>query len=112
MPETQGHLGGSRFTSTRTPCGPIRELAPAHFNLGEIDAGSGRINEAIDHYREALRIDPDFALAHYFLGIALLAKGRLDEVFEDYPADVESLNQFRGPALDEAIAYYWQAYST
>ena len=81
-----------------------------HFNLGEIDAGSNRINEAIDHYREALRIDPDFVLAHYYLGIALLANGRLDEVFEDYPADVESLNQLRGAALGDANAYYWQAY--
>ena len=86
------------------------QLAPAHFNLGEIDAGSNRINEAIDHYREALRIDPDFVLAHYYLAIALLAKGRQDEVFEDYPADVESLNQFRGAALGDANAYYWQAY--
>jgi serine/threonine-protein kinase len=87
------------------------ELAPAHFNLGEIDAGSGRINDAIQHYRDALRVDSDFAHAHYFLGIALLAKGRLDGVFEDYPVGVESLNEFRGSALREAIEYYWQAYN-
>jgi eukaryotic-like serine/threonine-protein kinase len=86
------------------------ELAPAHFNLGEIQAGSGWIHDAIGHYREALRVDPDFARAHYYLGIALLAKGRTDEVFEDYPLGVESLNPFRGSAQTEAIAYYWQAY--
>jgi eukaryotic-like serine/threonine-protein kinase len=86
------------------------ELAPAHFNLGEIQAGSGWIHDAIDHYQEALRIDPDFGRAHYYLGIALLAKGRTDEVFEDYPLDVESLNSLRGSAQTEAIAYYWQAY--
>jgi serine/threonine-protein kinase len=86
------------------------ELAPAHFNLGEINAGSGQNNEAIGHYREALRVDPDFALAHYYLGVALLANGRTDEVFEDYPVGVESLNLFRGPAISEANAYYWQAY--
>jgi eukaryotic-like serine/threonine-protein kinase len=86
------------------------ELAPAHFNLGEINAGSGQINEAIDHYREALRVDPDFTYAHYYLGIALLAKGRTDEVFEDYPVGVDSLNVFRGSAITEANAYYWQVY--
>ncbi len=86
------------------------ELAPAHFNLGEIDAGSGRIIDAVDHYREALRLDPDFALAHYFLGLALLAKGRCDEVFADYPVGVESLNLFRGSAIKEARDYYYKAY--
>ncbi len=39
-----------------------------------------------------------------YLGIALLAKGRRDEVDEDYPVGVESLNQFRGSALREAHA--------
>ena len=29
-------------------------LAPAHFNLGEIKAGAGYLDEAIDHYRQAL----------------------------------------------------------
>jgi eukaryotic-like serine/threonine-protein kinase len=86
------------------------ELASAHFNLGEISAGSGLINEAIDHYREALRVDPDFVLAHFHLGIALVAKGRRDEVFEDYPVGVKPLNVFRGSAIAEANAYYWQGY--
>lgn len=57
----------------------------------------------------ALRVDPDFALAHHFLGIALLAKGRRDEVFEDYPKGIESLNRLRGSALQEANEYYNQA---
>jgi serine/threonine-protein kinase len=86
-------------------------LAPAHFNLGEIQAGSGWINDAIDHYREALRVDPDFARAHHYLGVALLAKRRMDEVYEAYPVGVESLNQFRGLAQAQALAYYWQGYS-
>jgi tetratricopeptide (TPR) repeat protein len=86
------------------------DLATAHFGLGEMDAGSGRTNDAIAHYREALRVDPDFARAHYFFGIALLGLGRRNEVDEDYPESVESLHQFRGPAVAEAIGYYWKAY--
>jgi tetratricopeptide (TPR) repeat protein len=86
------------------------DLAPAHFNLGEIDAGSGRINDAIGHFRQALRIDSDFAQAHYYLGIALLAKGRLDEAFDDYPVGVESLSQFHGSAVYEAVDYYNKSY--
>ena len=34
------------------------QLAAAHFNLGEIQAGSGSLDEAIDHYRQALRSRP------------------------------------------------------
>ena len=84
------------------PCGPIPSWPPRISTSAKSMAGSGRINEAIDHYREALRLDPDFALAHYFLGLALLAKGRRDEVDEDYPVGVESLNHFRGSAMNEA----------
>ena len=60
-------------------------LAPAHFNLGEIQAGSGSFDEAIDHYRQALGVDPDFARAHHLLGVALVAKGRRDEVDDMLP---------------------------
>lgn len=36
----------------------------------------GRQKEAIDHYREALRIDPGFANAHNNLGLALAQQGK------------------------------------
>jgi tetratricopeptide (TPR) repeat protein len=84
-------------------------LAAAHCNLGAIQAGSGPPDEAIGHYRQALRIDPDCARAHYLLGVALVAKGRYEEADEDYPESMKPLNQFRGPALGEAMTYYNRA---
>jgi Flp pilus assembly protein TadD len=39
----------------------------------------GRLNEAINEFREALRLNPDYAEAHCNLGAALGTQGRLDE---------------------------------
>jgi serine/threonine-protein kinase len=85
-------------------------LVPARLNLGEILAGSGKLDEAIDHYRQALQHDPDCARAYHLLGVALLAKGRRDEVDECYPDGVKPLGPARGQALNESLAYYWQAF--
>ena len=84
-------------------------LAAAHFNLAEIRAGSGWPHEAIDHYRQALLLAPDWARAHHSLGVALLARGRWDEMDDCYPIGVKSLAGFRGQAQGEAVAYYKQA---
>jgi len=51
----------------------------AHNNLGVGLAATGRVEEAIDHYRKALEIRPDYAESHNNLGNALLRQGRLDE---------------------------------
>ncbi len=53
----------------------------AHNNLGLILSNiPGRLDDAIDHYEEALRLKPDFAEAHDNLGNALAAlPGRLRE---------------------------------
>ena len=40
--------------------------------------------EAIDYYKEAIRIQPDFALAHNNLGNALLQKGTIKEAIDHY----------------------------
>jgi tetratricopeptide (TPR) repeat protein len=45
---------------------------------------AGDTDGAIAEYREALRIDPDFVLAHANLGHALRTKGRLDEAIEQF----------------------------
>ncbi|MEN0002201.1 MAG: tetratricopeptide repeat protein, partial [Pseudomonadota bacterium] len=43
-------------------------LGYVHRNLGALDAG-------IDHYRTALKLNPDYTLARSYMGIALLQKG-------------------------------------
>jgi tetratricopeptide (TPR) repeat protein len=47
-------------------------------------AQSGKIEEAIAHYEQALRIDPDYVQAHYNLGLALERLGRTPEAIEHY----------------------------
>ncbi len=48
-------------------------------NLGAALSRRGRLPEAIERYRAALKIQPDYADAHYNLGYALAKSGRLDE---------------------------------
>ena len=40
--------------------------------------------EAIDYYKETIRIRPNFALAHNNLGNALAQKGELKEAIDHY----------------------------
>lgn len=54
----------------------------AHNNLGVELVGQRKYEEAIDHYYEALRIQPGYAEAHNNLGVALAYSGRLQEAIE------------------------------
>ncbi len=58
--------------------------ARPHNSLGVALASQGRLDEAIGHYSEALRIKPGFAEAHTNLGNALFSQGRLDEAIGHY----------------------------
>ena len=93
----------------------------AHNNLGFAQSMQGRTEEAVEHYLEALRINPDFAEAHNNLGNALKKQGHTEEAVEHYlealrikPDYVEAHNNL-GNALDkqgrieEAIEHYLQA---
>jgi tetratricopeptide (TPR) repeat protein len=53
----------------------------AHNNLGTTLSDQGRVDEAIAHYEEALRIRPDYSNAHINLGTARKSQGRIDEAF-------------------------------
>lgn len=67
---------------------------------------------AIEHYRQALEMDADFAQAHYYLGEAFILQGRYDEAvaaFRDvapvYPQQALALEAFahaRAGRADEA----------
>jgi Flp pilus assembly protein TadD len=53
-------------------------------NLGNALFEEGRLNEAIRHFHEALRIKPDHAEAHYNLANALVRKGQTDDAIGHY----------------------------
>ena len=58
----------------------------AHSHLADELADLGRRREAIDHYREAVRLAPQQAPIHTNYGAALAAEGRTDEAIQQYRA--------------------------
>jgi tetratricopeptide (TPR) repeat protein len=53
-------------------------------NMGNVLEGEGRLDEAISHYTEALRIDPNLADSYNNIGLALTKRGRPDEAVPNF----------------------------
>lgn len=51
-------------------------------NLGQALARDSRLDQAMEHFSEALRINPRAVKAHTSIGLALLDKGRADEAIQ------------------------------
>jgi tetratricopeptide (TPR) repeat protein len=93
----------------------------AHYNLGIVLSERGEAEQAIDHYRRAVALRPDYAEAHYNLGRLLVEQGELDDAITHYeraaainPADAEAQNNlgvtfFGVGRADDAIAHYQKA---
>lgn len=55
------------------------------YNLQAIAlAGEGKLDEAVTHFSEALRVRPDFAEAHYNMGNVLAQQGKLNEAISHF----------------------------
>jgi tetratricopeptide (TPR) repeat protein len=93
----------------------------AYNNLGVVLRAQGKFDEAISHYREAIRLRGNNAEAHYNLGNVLAVQGKHDEAISHYreairlkPDYVEAHNNL-GFALaaqgrfEEAISHYREA---
>jgi tetratricopeptide (TPR) repeat protein len=90
-------------------------------NLADALARKGLSDEAMVHYEEAIRLQPDYADAYYNRGSVLFAKGRIDEAIADWektlqiqPNDADAHtglgNALLGKgSLQEAIAHYEKA---
>jgi protein O-GlcNAc transferase len=55
-----------------------------HNICGAVYAALNQYDAAIDCYKQALKIKPDYADAHYNMGVALKKKGKLDAAIESY----------------------------
>ena len=95
-----------------------------HRNMGLVLTGQGRLDEAISHFREAVRIKPDFAEVHSNIGVVLVRQGRIEEAIRHYRKALEIKPDFvevkynmgtalvRQGRLEEATAYFSSALQT
>jgi tetratricopeptide (TPR) repeat protein len=60
----------------------------AHHNLGHALSAQGKQEEAIPHFREALRIRPDYSVAHFNWGNAVGVQGKVEEAITHYQAAI------------------------
>jgi tetratricopeptide (TPR) repeat protein len=61
----------------------------AHNGLGSVLHERGQSDEAIAHFREAVRLKPDFSTAYYNLGGVLRERGRPDEAMAEFAKAIE-----------------------
>ena len=61
-----------RFLITRWLLSSTLTTPYAHNNLGIALVAEGKNEEAISHYKMAIKLNPDYALAHNNLGNALV----------------------------------------
>ena len=72
-------------------------LRNARLGLADVLYQQGKLTDAADEYREALRIDQNDAKAHFVIGLELAAQGKYEEAVAEYQQAL-ALN----PRYDEA----------
>jgi tetratricopeptide (TPR) repeat protein len=90
-------------------------------NLGALVLEEGRTDEAIAHFREAIRVRPTYDLAHDDLGLALVKAGKLEEAISHFqeairikPDSAQAHDDLgmaltKAGRLEEALAHFRQA---
>ena len=98
-----------------------KPIMPKLFQPWNALAAEGKNEEAISHYKMAIKLNPDYAKAHYNLGIALVAEGKNEEAISHYKMAIKLSPDFAvahnnlGIALvaegknEEAISHYKMA---
>jgi FKBP-type peptidyl-prolyl cis-trans isomerase 2 len=95
--------------------------ANAHFTLGSMIEEKGFLEEAIQHYLDAIEIDPDFVDAYFKLGVLYQITDRYDEAMSNYRKVLQlkadhmeaiinlgNVLRIKGE-VDDAISYFHQA---
>jgi Flp pilus assembly protein TadD len=102
------HLQQRYWKNTLTLCEHALKVTDnnyeAHFCMTDMLLKQGRIEEAIWHNTEALRINPDYLDAITGLGTALYEAGRIDEAINNYKRALEMNSRFAPAYANLAVA--------
>ena len=63
---------------------PLKVYAVEFYNAGLDAYMKGEVGQALGHWLDTLKLDPEFAKAHFNLGCALQKKGELDAAIEHW----------------------------
>jgi tetratricopeptide (TPR) repeat protein len=77
----------------------------AHNNLAAVLLKEGKIEEAIDHCNQAIRITPDYADAYYNKGIAYNNLGQYQRAIEDYSEAIRLKPDYTDAFINRGFAY-------
>jgi tetratricopeptide (TPR) repeat protein len=75
--------------------------AAAHYGLGQIKNTLGERAAALEHFRQAITLYPEFGFAHYALGQALRDAGQTSEA--KHHLALSQQYRFQRPALDDPL---------
>ena len=64
-------------------------LAEAYSNLGNVFKERGQLQEALDNYRHAVRLKPDFIDGYINLAAALVAAGDMEGAVQAYVSSLQ-----------------------
>ena len=64
-------------------------LAEAYSNLGNVFKERGQLQEALDNYRHAVRLKPDFIDGYINLAAALVAAGDMEGAVQSYVSSLQ-----------------------
>ena len=76
------------------------------YNLGLNLQNKGKIDEAIEQYQIALKINPDYADAHMNLGIAFFKKGWIDNAIEQYQIALKINPDYADAHMNLGVAFF------
>jgi len=82
------------YVAARDPVNPV-----AHVNLGIKYLDAGRLDEAVDSFRTALTISPNYIGAHYYIGVALLRQDKSLAALAAFQQETDEEYRIKGTAL-------------
>lgn len=69
--------------------------------------GGGGLQQAIEGYNEAIRLNPQYSVVYYNRGVAYYDLGRYERAIEDYGEAVRLNPQLAEPYAGRALAYIY-----
>jgi tetratricopeptide (TPR) repeat protein len=82
--------------------------AKVHINLGNAYKKQNLIDKAIQHYKTAIKINPNISIAHYNLGNVYYSQGLVDKAIQHYKTAIKIDPNYAYPYNNLGNVYYSQ----